>query len=634
MASVEVEVKKAEVSKNGDKPKEQSESTSSSRKTIKKTIIEEVEESEDSLMRQHYRPTIASKNVIIQRSGYMGMGGGGQNQRGGVAAERSIRYSSTSALPPGSSLALIQSTGVGSVKVTREEEKKAMQDLNERLANYIEKVRFLEAQNRKLADELEKLKSKWGKETSNVKAMYQAELDEARRLLDEANREKGRLEVRVASLEEMLEEMRRHLDDARSLAQKERERADSMIQQLSDLEAEVSLLRRRFETYDTDKERDKKLIKQLKEQLQAARQDLDNETLLHIDAENRRQTLEEELEFLKTLHEQEMKELAALAYRDTTSENREYWKSEMGLALREIQQSYDDKVDGIRAELESFYNLKVQEVRTGQTQNSMETVHLKGETKRLRDQMASLRDKLADLDARNAQLLRELESLRREKEDTERRLNDENSDLKGEVVQLRAELESIIKELERISDTKLGLELEIAAYRKLLEGEENRVGLRQIVNMLTSDQQYTIRQTEATSGDNVKVSQTTKGEMSAKTTFQRSAKGPIAIAEISAEGKFLVLENTGRKDEELGEWHLKRNIDGKDACDVALPKAIVIKAGDKVKIFVKGAKGADAGPNDIEIGEATWGVGSKITTKLVNVAGEERATHVQNTQFA
>lgn len=33
-------------------------------------------------------------------------------------------------------------------------------------------------------------------------------------------------------------------------------------------------------------------------------QDLDNETLLHIDAENRRQTLEEELEFLKAVHEQ------------------------------------------------------------------------------------------------------------------------------------------------------------------------------------------------------------------------------------------------------------------------------------------------------------------------------------------
>ena len=70
------------------------------------------------------------------------------------------------------------------------------------------KVRFLEAQNRKLADELEKLKSKWGKETSQIKAMYQAELDEARRLLDEAEKDKARLEIRVASLEEQLEETR------------------------------------------------------------------------------------------------------------------------------------------------------------------------------------------------------------------------------------------------------------------------------------------------------------------------------------------------------------------------------------------------------------------------------------------
>lgn len=33
-------------------------------------------------------------------------------------------------------------------------------------------------------------------------------------------------------------------------------------------------------------------------------QDLDNETLNHVDAENRRQTLEEEIEFLKQVQEQ------------------------------------------------------------------------------------------------------------------------------------------------------------------------------------------------------------------------------------------------------------------------------------------------------------------------------------------
>ena len=54
-----------------------------------------------------------------------------------------------------------------------------------------------------------------------------------------------------------------------------------------------------------------------------------------------------------------MKELAALAYRDTTAENRDFWKNEMGNALREIQAAYDEKLDGLRAELEAHYNMKV-----------------------------------------------------------------------------------------------------------------------------------------------------------------------------------------------------------------------------------------------------------------------------------
>ena len=64
--------------------------------------------------------------------------------------------------------------------------------------------------------------------------------------------------------------------------------------------------------------------------------------------------------------------------------------------------------------------------------------------------------------------------MRNEKEERERQLLDENAELQGNVAKMRAELEAIMKELQDLMDTKLGLELEIAAYRKLLEGEENR----------------------------------------------------------------------------------------------------------------------------------------------------------------
>lgn len=73
-----------------------------------------------------------------------------------------------------------------------------------------------------------------------------------------------------------------------------------------------------------------------------------------------------------------------------------------------------------------------------------------------------------------AALQRDLDILRREKENRERELESENAELREEVAKLRAEMEAILRELQNIMDTKLGLELEIAAYRKLLEGEENR----------------------------------------------------------------------------------------------------------------------------------------------------------------
>jgi len=67
-----------------------------------------------------------------------------------------------------------------------------------------------------------------------------------------------------------------------------------------------------------------------------------------------------------------------------------------------------------------------------------------------------------------------LELLKRESETRERNLEAEISEYKLEVTRLRFELEAVLKELQSIMDFKLSLELEIAAYRRLLEGEENR----------------------------------------------------------------------------------------------------------------------------------------------------------------
>jgi intermediate filament protein if len=71
-------------------------------------------------------------------------------------------------------------------------------------------------------------------------------------------------------------------------------------------------------------------------------------------------------------------------------------------------------------------------------------------------------------------LERELGELRREFEERSREWEIEKSSLNDQLLKRNAELDAILKELQDLMDSKLGLELEIAAYRKLLEGEENK----------------------------------------------------------------------------------------------------------------------------------------------------------------
>jgi intermediate filament protein if len=193
-------------------------------------------------------------------------------------------------------------------------------------------------------------------------------------------------------------------------------------------------------------------------------------------------------------------------------------------------------------------------------------------------------------------------------------------------------MEAILRELQNIMDTKLGLELEIAAYRKLLEGEENRVGLRQVVDSMYNTMTSTRSNPYEESVGDHRPRDVLKGEMSAKTTYQRSAKGPISIAETSADGKFIVLENTGRKEENLDGFKLRRNIDGVDKADFALDY-VNMQPMAKIKIWAAGCKPPNAGPTDLEYFES-WGTGSGIRTCLVNQLGEERATHQQKTVYS
>ena len=89
---------------------------------------------------------------------------------------------------------------VSPARTTRLEEKQQLAGLNDRLAAYIEKVRSLEAENSRLSLQVRSSQEVVTREVSNIKSLYESELADARRLLDETARERAKLQIDLGNL--------------------------------------------------------------------------------------------------------------------------------------------------------------------------------------------------------------------------------------------------------------------------------------------------------------------------------------------------------------------------------------------------------------------------------------------------
>lgn len=80
-------------------------------------------------------------------------------------------------------------------RTTRQQEQEDLQGLNDRLANYIDRVRHLESENNRLCTQIQSTEEVIKREVSSVKNLYETELADARRLLDETAREKAKVQI-------------------------------------------------------------------------------------------------------------------------------------------------------------------------------------------------------------------------------------------------------------------------------------------------------------------------------------------------------------------------------------------------------------------------------------------------------
>ena len=161
----------------------------------------------------------------------------------------------------------------------REHEKQELQVLNQRFSSYVERVRALEAMNRKLLAGIEDLKSKWGFDSSKIKDEMEPELLRVRESIDEVTRLKAIAEIKAKRAESDALQFRHLMDLAMDCFNSDKNKIQNLERLMENTKQDAEYLKGQL--HDINEQIAKYVDEQrrLFDQLSQLKDDLDKETI-------------------------------------------------------------------------------------------------------------------------------------------------------------------------------------------------------------------------------------------------------------------------------------------------------------------------------------------------------------------